>query len=125
MTTGTITKWHTAVGSNVAAYDLVLEVSAHGLHDTGAGNSASSVAMEIESLEDGMVCRLLFEEGAVVPVNTPIAVLCDEPANMEFATSLNLTTHADILAGFPRAMWQAYKKAHSPEEAAAGAGKCM
>jgi len=121
MTTGKITKWHAAVGSGVVAYDLVLDVSAHGLHDTDAGNSAAPVSMEIESLEDGTLCALLYAEGAVVPVNTPIAVLCDEPANMKYAESLNVLTHAGELAAAPRAMWQAYKKSHLPEEA----GKCI
>jgi len=121
MTSGKLTKWHVSPGNDVAAYDLVLDLSAHGLHDTDAGNSSAAVDMEIETLDDGTLCSVFHHAGDVVPINMPIAVLCDEPDNVEFAKSLLLESHAAELAIAPRAMWQAYKKTHSEE----GVGKCM
>ena len=56
----------------------------------------------------------------MVPINVPIAVLCDEVQNIPYAQSLTMDTHSEVLLAAPRAMWQAYIKQYAPGEA----GKC-
>ncbi len=64
MTEGTLARWMVRVGDAVRSGDVLAEIE------------TDKATMEVESIDDGLVGRLLVAEGAEnVAVNTPIAVL--------------------------------------------------
>ena len=66
ITTGTITKWHVAVGDVVELDAILLEIS------------TDKVESEIPSPIGGKLVELLFPEGATVDVGRPIAIIEDD-----------------------------------------------
>ena len=64
MTEGTLTKWLVAVGDNVKAGDAIAEIE------------TDKATMEVEAVDEGIVTKLLIDEGSSsVPVNSTIAIL--------------------------------------------------
>ncbi len=61
METGIVARWHVAVGGAVRRGEAFVDVETH------------KGVIEVEASVDGVVTRLLVEEGAEVPVGTPIA----------------------------------------------------
>jgi pyruvate dehydrogenase E2 component (dihydrolipoamide acetyltransferase) len=68
MEEGVLAAWHKQVGDRVVRGDVVADIE------------TDKAVMELESYEDGVVERILVEEGATVPIGTPIAVLGDGSA---------------------------------------------
>ncbi len=67
MTEGTLAKWLMAEGDVVSAGDIIAEIE------------TDKATMEIEAIEEGILGKLLVQEGTEgVAVNTPIAVLLAE-----------------------------------------------
>jgi len=67
MTHGGIAAWKKKEGEFVAAGDILAEIQ------------TDKATMEMESMEDGWVAKILVAEGAEdVPVGKPVAVLCEE-----------------------------------------------
>ena len=67
MTEGTLVKWLVKEGDQVGPGDLLAEIE------------TDKATMEVESIDEGKVGKLLVAEGTEgVPVNTPIAVLLEE-----------------------------------------------
>ncbi len=118
MAMGRIVKWQVPLGTEVKAYDLLLEVSAMDLiRDTP---TASEIAMDIEIMEDGTLVRLLQQEGDLVSVGQPIALLCEDSDRELHAKLLRIPTDEPSLSKYPSALWQAYVKT----EGEGAAGKC-
>lgn len=69
ITTGTITKWHKAVGDSIALDEILLEIS------------TDKVESEIPSPVSGRIEELLYKEGDTVDVQKLIAVIEDDPAS--------------------------------------------
>jgi len=106
MTTGQLTKWHVADLSRISAYQLLLDVSTDSLFSKqkgGALDGAERHKLEVEIIEDDMAIKLLAKEGATLAVGTPIAVLCEDPAQLD-----KLAEEPDKLAD---ALWQGYAAA--------------
>lgn len=74
ITTGTITKWHKAVGEVIELDAILLEIS------------TDKVESEIPSPIQGKIVELLYPEGATVDVGLPIAIIEDD-LNAEVSTS--------------------------------------
>ena len=71
MTHGGIASWKKAEGEFVAAGDILAEIQ------------TDKATMEMESMEEGWVAKILVAEGAEdIPVGRPVAVLCDEKADV-------------------------------------------
>ena len=68
ITTGTITKWHKAVGDKVELDETLLEIS------------TDKVESEIPSPISGVIVEILFKEGDTVDVQKLIAVIEDDEA---------------------------------------------
>ena len=67
MTEGTLAKWHVKEGDQITSGDVIAEVE------------TDKATMEVETIDEGTVGRLLIAEGAEgVPVNQVIAVLLEE-----------------------------------------------
>ncbi len=66
ITTGTITKWHKAVGEAIELDAILLEIS------------TDKVESEIPSPIGGKIAQLLYPEGATVDVGKPIAIIEDD-----------------------------------------------
>ncbi len=67
MTEGTLAKWHVKEGDQVTSGDVIAEVE------------TDKATMEVESIDEGTVGRLLVAEGAEgVPVNQVIALLLED-----------------------------------------------
>ncbi|PJB73715.1 MAG: pyruvate dehydrogenase complex E1 component subunit beta [Alphaproteobacteria bacterium CG_4_9_14_3_um_filter_47_13] len=67
MTEGNLAKWHKAVGDKVAAGDVIAEIE------------TDKATMEVEAVDEGIIGKILVEEGTQgVAVNAPIAVLLEE-----------------------------------------------
>jgi pyruvate dehydrogenase E2 component (dihydrolipoyllysine-residue acetyltransferase) len=79
MAEGTLVRWVKKVGESVNKGDVLAEIE------------TDKATVEVESSASGVVRRLLVEEGAVVPVNSPIALVgtadekLDEPAPVAIA----------------------------------------
>jgi pyruvate dehydrogenase E1 component beta subunit len=67
MEEGTLAKWTVKVGDTVSSGDVIAEIE------------TDKATMEVEAVEEGVVAKLLVEEGAEgVKVNAPIAILLEE-----------------------------------------------
>ena len=67
MTEGTLAKWHVKEGDQVTSGDVIAEVE------------TDKATMEVESIDEGTVGKLLIDEGAEgVPVNQVIALLLED-----------------------------------------------
>lgn len=69
ITTGTITKWHKAVGDTIELDEILLEIS------------TDKVESEIPAPVGGRIEELLYKEGDTVDVQKLIAVIEDDPAS--------------------------------------------
>jgi 2-oxoglutarate dehydrogenase E2 component (dihydrolipoamide succinyltransferase) len=69
ITTGTITKWHKAVGDMIELDEILLEIS------------TDKVESEIPAPVSGRIEELLFKEGDTVDVQKLIAIIEDEPGS--------------------------------------------
>ncbi len=67
MTEGNIARWLKQEGDTIGAGDIIAEIE------------TDKATMEVEAVDEGVLGRILFAEGAEgVPVNTPIAMLLEE-----------------------------------------------
>ena len=67
MTSGTLTKWLVKEGDNVKSGDIIAEIE------------TDKATMELESIDDGIVNKILFKEGEQnIEVGTVIAKIGDE-----------------------------------------------
>ena len=67
MTEGTLAKWHVKEGDPVTSGDVIAEIE------------TDKATMEVETIDEGTVGKILVPEGAEgVPVNQVIAVLLEE-----------------------------------------------
>lgn len=95
ITTGTITKWHKAVGDVIELDAILLEIS------------TDKVESEIPSPVQGKIVELLYPEGATIDVGKPIAIIEDD---MSAAVAAPAAKAAPVAA-----------KAEAPKAAAASA----
>lgn len=65
MKEGTLTAWKVKVGDSVEEGDVLFEVE------------TDKLSNEIEADEDGVIRKILVEEGETVPCQTPLAILAD------------------------------------------------
>src|SRR5512137_2819464 len=63
MAEGTLVRWVKKVGETVNKGEVLAEIE------------TDKATVEVESSASGVVRKLLVDEGAVVPVNTPIAIV--------------------------------------------------
>ena len=78
MEEGNLAKWNVKVGDTVSSGDVIAEIE------------TDKATMEVEAVEEGVVAKLLVEEGAEgVKVNAPIAILLEEG---EDASALDAAT---------------------------------
>tara|TARA_B110000977_G_scaffold192762_2_gene266735 strand:- start:44934 stop:46355 length:1422 start_codon:yes stop_codon:yes gene_type:complete len=71
MTHGGIASWKKKAGEFVAAGDILAEIQ------------TDKATMEMESMEDGWVAKILVSEGTEdIPVGKPVAVLCEDEADV-------------------------------------------
>jgi len=74
MTEGNIVRWLKKVGENISSGDVVVEIE------------SDKATMEVESIEDGVLGKILKPEGSEgVAVNTPIAIILEEGDTKEIA----------------------------------------
>lgn len=71
MAEGTLVRWIKKEGESVSKGDVLAEIE------------TDKATVEVESSASGIVRKLLVEEGTVVPVNTPIAVVGGADENVE------------------------------------------
>ena len=63
MAEGTLVRWVKSEGDSINKGDVLAEIE------------TDKATVEVESSASGVVRRLLVDEGAVVPVNSPIAIV--------------------------------------------------
>lgn len=67
MTEGNLAKWHKKAGDAVKAGDVIAEIE------------TDKATMEVEAVDEGVIGKILVEEGTqAVAVNSPIAILLEE-----------------------------------------------
>ena len=96
ITTGTITKWHKAVGDKIAVDETLHEIS------------TDKVESEIPSPYEGTVLELLYKEGDTVDVQKLIAVIGEAGAAAP-AKSASAPTQATVSTPAPKAAAPAAK----------------
>lgn len=90
METGTLAKWLVKVGDVVESGTMIAEIE------------TDKATMEFESIDDGVVGKLLVEEGAEnIPVGQLIAVLLEEGEDASAADSVSPTATAPAVAPAP------------------------
>jgi len=79
MTGGILKKLYIHPGKYVAAYDLVFDITTQTLLNIPSNNNDDDdvIEMQIEVMEDMYVAKIFQEEGSVVQIGQPIAILCD------------------------------------------------
>jgi pyruvate dehydrogenase E1 component beta subunit len=87
METGTLAKWLVAEGDQVRSGDVIAEIE------------TDKTTMEVETIDDGVVGKLLVPAGAEnVPVNTVIAILIDDVGDSIAGASITDVAVADKAA---------------------------
>ena len=77
MTSGTLTKWLVKEGDNVKSGDIIAEIE------------TDKATMELESIDDGIVNKILFKEGEQnIEVGTVIAKIGDDDQNYDETISI-------------------------------------
>lgn len=71
MSVGTLVKWHKQVGDKVSNGDTLAEVE------------TDKATMELENFDDGVLLQTFVEEGAEVPIGSPLAAVGDEGETVE------------------------------------------
>ena len=66
MSVGTVVKWHKSVGDKVANGDTLAEIE------------TDKATMELENFEDGILLKILVEEGEEAPIGSPLAFVGEE-----------------------------------------------
>ncbi|MGB1045455.1 MAG: pyruvate dehydrogenase complex E1 component subunit beta [Candidatus Puniceispirillaceae bacterium] len=85
METGTLAKWLVAEGDQVRSGDVIAEIE------------TDKTTMEVETIDDGVVGKLLVPAGAEnVPVNTVIAILIDDADDSIAGASMTDDSIADV-----------------------------
>jgi len=85
METGTLAKWLVAEGDQVRSGDVIAEIE------------TDKTIMEVETIDDGVVGKLLVPAGAEnVPVNTVIAILIDDADDSIAGASITDDSIADV-----------------------------
>jgi pyruvate dehydrogenase E1 component beta subunit len=85
METGTLAKWLVAEGDQVRSGDVIAEIE------------TDKTTMEVETIDDGVVGKLLVPAGAEnVPVNTVIAILIDDVGDSIAGASITDDSIADV-----------------------------
>ena len=71
MEEGTLAKWLVKEGDTVSAGDILAEIE------------TDKATMEFEAVDEGTISKILVSEGSEgIKVNSPIAILADEGANI-------------------------------------------
>ena len=85
METGTLAKWLVAEGDQLRSGDVIAEIE------------TDKTTMEVETIDDGVVGKLLVPAGAEnVPVNTVIAILIDDADDSIAGASITDDSIADV-----------------------------
>jgi pyruvate/2-oxoglutarate dehydrogenase complex dihydrolipoamide acyltransferase (E2) component len=113
-TSAAIEEWYLTEGSIVSSYDLALRVKAEDLVSSenkledGYGVSVTQTSLDVEVIEDGVVAKILIkaDKGTYLKVNTPLALISEEPLSERELGSLN--ADAIIASNASSALWQAY-----------------
>ncbi len=108
METGTLAKWMVKEGDSVANGDIIAEIE------------TDKATMEVESIDDGVVAKLLVADGTDdVPVGTIIAILAEEDEDVAAA----LKEAPKVVAASPEAAPKAVETAPTPLKAVAPSPK--
>ena len=84
MTSGTLAKWLVKEGDNVKSGDIIAEIE------------TDKATMELESIDDGIVNKILFKEGEQnIEVGTVIAKIGDDDQNDDETTSILTSINND------------------------------
>src|SRR5215207_1354807 len=100
MEEGTLLRWLKQVGDEIAVGDPLAEIE------------TDKVSLEIEATEAGVLSKTYVDEGATVPIGTPIAAIGEESA--DGATSAQPAAAAEVAPAEP-------EPAAEPEPVAAAA----
>eukprot|EP01041_Mallomonas_annulata_P004740 gene4740-9412_t len=111
MTSGRIDKWHINSGDVLNSYDLLLDVIAEDLTNTG---HAESSVLEIEIQEPMILVKILCKEGEDAKPGKPIAILCDDVTYLKDSQHIHLLEDLNLYENnpleIPSVIWQAYVK---------------
>jgi len=120
-----ILRWHAQVGDLLPAYSLLCDVSTSSLTNQpqtkiSSSSSSSSVnfkedeytELNIELQEEVIVARRYVKVDEIVPVGTPLALLCEDASDVTACATIS-ADEADALTKQKQpqvleALWQAY-----------------
>src|SRR5215212_6028622 len=86
MEEGTLLRWLKQVGDEIAVGDPLAEIE------------TDKVSLEIEATEAGVLSKTYVEEGATVPIGTPIAAIGEESADVAASTQAAAATQLEAPA---------------------------
>jgi pyruvate/2-oxoglutarate dehydrogenase complex dihydrolipoamide acyltransferase (E2) component len=117
-----ILRWHAQVGDLLPAYSLLCDVSTSSLINQPQTKISSSSSvnfkedeyteLNIELQEEVIVARRYVEVDEIVPVGTPLALLCEDASDVSACATIS-ADEADALTKRKQpqvleALWQAY-----------------
>ena len=110
METGTLAKWLVAEGDQVRSGDVIAEIE------------TDKTTMEVETIDDGVVDKLLVPAGTEnVPVNTVIAILVDDSGEAIAGASLTADSIADVVVADEAALENVAPESANPATVSAPA----
>jgi pyruvate/2-oxoglutarate dehydrogenase complex dihydrolipoamide acyltransferase (E2) component len=104
-------KWYVKEGMTIStpAYSLVCEIETMTLTNSASTELASQLEIEIQ--EEFLVAKLLCQEGDVVSVGVPIAILVEDLTELPIQVDLkSIGEDAYDQSQYQMAGWQAYVK---------------
>jgi pyruvate dehydrogenase E2 component (dihydrolipoamide acetyltransferase) len=89
MQEGTLVRWVRSEGESINKGDILAEIE------------TDKATVEVESLASGVVLRLLVNQGAVVPIGAPIAIVGSKDEEIELPESTPVSTSRDKVEQLP------------------------
>ena len=95
MQSGLLQKWRVQEGDYRKAYELLADIVPDHLQDVDMGENKgtsgeSKAAFEIEVQEEFYLAKRLVQEGSHIPINTPIAIVCEEEKDINLCRELKV-----------------------------------
>ncbi len=86
MVEGTLLKWCKQEGDTISVGDIIAEIQ------------TDKATMEMEAFDDGILAKILIQEGGVVPVKKPLAILAEEGEDPKTLTIDDIVAEVEEIA---------------------------
>lgn len=124
MTHGIVRMWAKGEGEPLEQYELLFDLDTDSLTEDAykVGDFEGTTTMQIECIEEGFLAKILVPEGSdQVPVGTPIALMCEDEAEIKsvaehkIGKDINQYAEGGNKPGYKFMTWQSYLRERKPD----------